>query len=153
MPNWCYNRVAINGSKEDVEAFKALVRGSSEDENAFSFQNILPCPEELLNDSSTTYGGDNSEENDKLRATLMDKYGYSSWYDWRVSNWGTKWDISHASSEFYDDESAEWTFDTAWCAPDGIYYELASRFPELHISWFYDEPGMQVAGYLNNPNH
>ena len=151
MPNWCTNRVHIIGSAEDVAAFKALVRGPSDDENTFSFQNILPCPEELLNSNSTIYGGENSEESDKLRETLLDKYGYANWYDWRVSNWGTKWDISQASSDFYDDESAEWNFDTAWSPPEGIYHELSNRFPELSISWFFDEPGMQIAGYLNNP--
>lgn len=149
MPNWCYNRVGISGSKEDVDAFKALVRGDSPDENTFSFQNIIPCPIELLE----FYEGSDVEANEKIRTSLLDKYGYSSWYDWRVDNWGTKWDISHASSDFYDDLSAEWTFDTAWCPPEGIYNKLAFLFPELHISWFYDEPGMQIAGYLNNPSN
>jgi hypothetical protein len=27
---------------------------------------------------------------------------------------------------------------------------LRDQFPDVSISWFWDEPGMQQAGYLNN---
>lgn len=144
MPNWCSNRVYINGSTEDVAAFKALVRGSG-DETTFSFHAILPCPQELLDVTEDAP----SDYKDQL---FLD-YGYASWYDWRVANWGTKWDVSYVSSDFDDDNSAQWEFDTAWSPPQGIYDYLADRFPELSISWFYDEPGMQFAGYLNNPTN
>lgn len=43
-------------------------------------------------------------------------------------------------------------FDTAWSPPEGIYDALGQIIAEqdldIRISWFYDEPGMQVAGYL-----
>ena len=39
-------------------------------------------------------------------------------------------------------------FDTAWAPPEPICYRLREMFKDLHFSWFYDEPGMETAGYL-----
>jgi hypothetical protein len=144
MPNWCSNRVHISGSAEDVASFMALIRGESGDENTFSFQAILPCPSELHN-----Y---NAPQTDKdLAERFVKEYGYTDWYDWQVSNWGTKWETSDCYLDYADEESASWYFSTAWNPPQGIYDELSRLFPGLSISWFFDEPGMQIAGYLNNP--
>ena len=151
MPNWCTNRVHISGSAEDVASFTALVRGESGDENTFSFQAILPCPEELH--KPILLEGITMEQHAHLQDERYQKYGYTDWYHWQVSNWGTKWDASSTYLDYADEESACWQFETAWNPPEGIYNELSRRFPELSISWFYDEPGVQIAGYLNNPNN
>jgi hypothetical protein len=144
MPNWCSNRVHISGSTTDVAAFMALIRGESGDENTFSFQAILPCPEELHKPIPSV--GITTE----FRDERYQKYGYTDWYDWQVYNWGTKWDASSTYLDYADEGSACWEFQTAWSPPQGIYDELSRRFPDLSISWFFDEPGMQIAGYLNN---
>ena len=39
-------------------------------------------------------------------------------------------------------------FDTAWSPPEGIYNALVEKYPDIDISWFYHEEGMQMAGYL-----
>ena len=51
-----------------------------------------------------------------------------------------------------DEESgyAEFGFNTAWGPADGIYRKITEDFPDVSISWFYDEPGMEFAGYLPN---
>lgn len=146
MPNWCANRVHISGSVEDVSTFMSLVRGDSDDDNIFSFQAILPCPSELHKYNAPQL--DNT-----LAERFIKEYGYADWYSWQVHNWGTKWDTSDSYLDYADEESASWYFSTAWSPPEGIYNELSRRFPELSISWFYDEPGMQIAGYLNNPSN
>ena len=65
-------------------------------------------------------------------------------------NWGTKWDITakQVEIEYEDSEQLEVSFDTAWAPPEEICYRLREMFKDLHFSWFYDEPGMEVAGYL-----
>ncbi len=71
------------------------------------------------------------------------------WYDWNINNWGTKWDIDGKYSELDgDDYSFQVTFETAWSPPEQIYYALREKYPTVDITWFYDEPGAQVAGYL-----
>jgi hypothetical protein len=42
----------------------------------------------------------------------------------------------------------EASFNTAWSPPEDIYNALKEKFEGMSISWFYDEPGMEIAGYL-----
>ena len=70
------------------------------------------------------------------------------WYHWCIANWGTKWDVSERDIEYMDDEILELTFSAAWSPPEPICKRLREMFPESSFSWFYDEPGMEVAGYL-----
>ena len=41
-----------------------------------------------------------------------------------------------------------YTFDTAWGPPVGVIHKLRELYPEVSVTAFYDEPGMEVAGYL-----
>ena len=48
MPNWCANRVTVwSDDVQDMKEFKEFVKGKGEDSKAFSFNSILPMPEEL----------------------------------------------------------------------------------------------------------
>jgi len=84
----------------------------------------------------------------------MDKYGHLNWYSWRIANWGTKWEVPAMDitvvTETEDHMVLE--FDTAWSPADGIYQKIVELIDEHNlaatISWFYDEPGMALAGYL-----
>ena len=73
-------------------------------------------------------------------------------YDWCYQNWGTKWDAYDRSEGDIDEECgyAEFEFHTAWGPADGIYNKIAEDYPDVSVSWFYDEPGMECAGYLPN---
>ena len=71
------------------------------------------------------------------------------WYYWCIDNWGTKWELSELGIE-YDDEVLELTFSTAWSPPEGVMQELKDRYPDLGFTCFYDEPGMEVAGYYQD---
>ena len=151
MPNWCANYLTFMGSQEEIDKLRDYVSRTETTEKGpvfypFSFEAILPCPPELHQHNAPQIDTD-------LGKQFIEKYGASDWYQWQVNNWGTKWDSSNSYLDYHDEESAYWYFSTAWCPPEGIYQELASRFPNLSISWFYDEPGMQIAGYLNNPNN
>ena len=42
----------------------------------------------------------------------------------------------------------EVTFETAWSPPEEVCYAIKDQYDDLSISWFYDEPGCEVAGYL-----
>ena len=139
MPNWCYNRVDIYGSAEDIAKFDKMYLKN----NRF-FENVIPIPEELKNTTSPNYNEEQVKE-------FNEKYGYNNWYDFCVSRWGTKWDIELSTENInIEEDTIYMNFSTAWGPPAGIYYAIKEEFPDLEISWFYDEPGMQFAGYLNN---
>jgi hypothetical protein len=57
--------------------------------------------------------------------------GFYDWYDWRVENWGTKW--NSYSFEFEHEGPAElrFRFNTAWDFPIPIFEKLAEMFPTL----------------------
>ena len=42
----------------------------------------------------------------------------------------------------------EVTFETAWSPPEEIHTAISEQFDDLSMSWFYDEPGAEIAGYL-----
>ena len=137
MPNWCSNRVEVYGDEKEIKAWKKVVASKK---SVFDFNKIMPMPEELEDTKSPV---------DVPNPELIEKYGYDNWYDWKIHNWGCKWNINPNDIVVIDDgDEIVYEFSTAWCPPEGIYKEIRSKVPGLSISWFYDEPGMQFAGYL-----
>ena len=138
MPNWCYNEISMYGEPEDIKAIKELITSK---ESPFDFNKIIPMPKEMENTESLFKGTEEESQ------ALIDKYGANNWYDWRLNNWGTKWNITEADVEA-GDEDIYATFDTAWSPPEGIHNYLQEKFPDVQISWFFREDGMQAAGWL-----
>lgn len=52
------------------------------------------------------------------------KYGYVSWYYWRLDNWGCKW---NGSDTDYDPDTGRLQFQTPWSIPEGIFLELCKH--------------------------
>ena len=166
MPNWCANRVAVwSNDEEAMKKFKEGVKLYDEGKliQWLSFHAILPMPEELRNvQSPVTIATEEQqkeytkkhnrpcpyitqEESDRLDGL----YDSNNWYDWSIENWGVKWDCGDVEiTEEFGDTEITYTFDTPWGPPQEIYDLLVTKFPEIHISWFWDEPGMELAGYL-----
>jgi hypothetical protein len=57
------------------------------------------------------------------------KYGYPDWYNWRIANWGTKWD---AYDQYQVDENTI-AFNTAWSDPTPIVRKLAKDNTNMRI--------------------
>lgn len=70
------------------------------------------------------------------------------WYNWRLNHWGVKWDIDSFDCTHDIDDMLEVEFLTPWGPPEELVSYLRETYPDLDITWFYDEPGLQVAGYL-----
>lgn len=79
-------------------------------------------------------------------------YGATTWYDWRISNWGTKWNTSEPFMYDYGD-CINFDFDTAWNAPTEIFKKLCSDFPNLKMNGAYaDEDIGNNCGEWENIN-
>lgn len=65
-------------------------------------------------------------------------------YEWSVSNWGTKWDVSPMDWERFDDNSIRFNFDSAWSPPITLYEWLESE--DWTVRALYHEPGMAFVG-------
>ena len=145
MPNHCFNKVTISVGDADGQNLKVLVDSlkSKENETDFDFNAILPMPPELEN----VDWSEAEEMNDIIRARYKKEHGSDNWYDWRVNNWGTKWNSYSCELVEQEDDYVMYTFDTAWGPPTGVIEALREQCPDFHISAFFDEPGMEEAGY------
>ena len=145
MPNHCYNKVTISVGDADGQNLKVLVDSlkSKENETDFDFNAILPMPPELEN----VDWSEAEEMNDIIRARYKKEHGSDNWYDWRVNNWGTKWNSYSCELVEQEDDYVVYTFDTAWGPPTGVIEALREQCPDFHISAFFDEPAMEEAGY------
>lgn len=81
------------------------------------------------------------------------------WYEWNISNWGTKWDfgkdeyedpvevkqVTMKSGTFYEVGVGP---NTAWSPPIDFYNHLVDLGYDVHASYF--EPGMGFCGIYHN---
>ena len=165
MPNHCHNRVTIYGSGNDTDETRAQIaklKQIFEDEKVFG--QIIPEPdwpntplmftEETTNKGiGTQYG--NLGELPIKREDPWTRYEFLStgkaddrWYNWRLQNWDTKWDCYDVVVVDEDPDQFEVEFNTAWSPPEAVCSALREQYPDLAVSWFYDEPGCEIAGYL-----
>ena len=160
MPNHCHNRVTFyskdsDKSREQIAKLKEIFSGES------IFGQIIPEPDwantPLLtsdNHYGTKYGNDGELPQkvvDPWERSVFKSTGLTDqrWYDWRLQNWDTKWDAYDVEQHDFDDpDQYEVTFNTAWCPPDAICAQIREDYPDVSVSWFYDEPGCEIAGYM-----
>ena len=157
MPNHCHNRVTFySANTEAVAKLKQIF----EDENCFG--QIIPEPDwpntPLTAETAGNWLHDKRGEVGELPVKKEDPwltYRFEStdkpddrWYDWRLANWDTKWDAYDVVVTDDDPESVEIEFNTAWSPPEAICSAIREQYPDVSVSWFYDEPGCEIAGYL-----
>jgi len=150
MPNWCNNTVEINHT--DKTKMYALVEAI----NAGKFCNFAKPVPESLHIVAGRVGDDTDPKQIELEAqekANLEKHGYSTWYDFCVNEWGTKWDVDPYDPVEYDDQHDGKTgitfgFDSAWSPPIGAYEKLMEQ--GFEVKAYYYEPGMAFAGLWDN---
>jgi len=73
-----------------------------------------------------------------------------AWYGFRLSNWGTKWDVGLDQGAIFRDKEHElgFTFCSAWSPPTAAYEKLSDLGFEIEATYY--EPGMMFCGYWDN---
>ncbi len=156
MPNHCHNRVTFYSANTDAVA---KLKQIFEDENCFT--QIIPEPDwantPLMSSDVRGIVYDRGKVGelpqyveDYAKRLVFKSTGHADdrWYDWRVQNWDTKWDAYDVVVTDDDPESVEIEFNTAWSPPEAICSAIREQYPDVSVSWFYDEPGCEIAGYL-----
>ena len=164
MPNHCHNRVTIYGSGNDTDETRAQIakiKGIFEDEAIFT--HFIPEPDwsntPLTEETAGSWLHSKRGKVGELPVKVEGDYGISHrfkstniaddrWYDWRLQNWDTKWDAYDVNVTDDDPDQLEVEFDTAWSPPEAVCHAMREQYPDLSVSWFYDEPGCEIAGYL-----
>lgn len=142
MPDHCFNRIRIETEKENILLhLKELLFK----DNNFTMNKLLPMPKELEDTISPSI---------KPNKELIDKYGYDNWYDWKLNNWGTKWDAyEHSSLIEKSNNYLEQSFNTAWCPPQKFkeYLDkyIDDKYPDeyIKISWLWHDEDETIAGF------
>jgi hypothetical protein len=67
-----------------------------------------------------------------------------NWYDWNISNWGTKWDAKPYNVE-WEDGAVRFNLETAWSPPIGFYEKIVDM--GYSVEAYYLEEGMAFIGY------
>lgn len=130
MPNWCENKLVLQGTESQFLAFEARYFAEVTNQDLgtkdleFSFERVKPIPQEF------------QPPND-------------GWYDWCIENWGTKWDVCHFRR---GDKPGSYFFDTAWSFPQQLFDELTTQltndFPGLYFDGYFFEVGMGFCGHF-----
>lgn len=147
MPNWTTNKITV---KHDDKAKIDLIANIDPNDTGI-LQTLIPCPEELCDDDLTSWSrGPEQDARDKKKAEMVKKYGYESWYDWRVANWGTKWDLCDPTITRVDDNTVMINCQTAWSPPDVALSTLVSEGYDVRA--LYVGEGYEYAGIWDNGN-
>ena len=149
MPNWCQNILEITGEEADLEAF-----ASKAEDSKFSLETYYPMPEEP---------GEHLDTEKPHWTDILSMGGeMPDWYNWRIKNWGTKWDISEEGGTFFSSEETELpvssgtmtieegrisiSFLTAWSPPEEGILNISKAYPSIAFALRYAEAGNNFAG-------
>lgn len=159
MPNWCSNSLKLVATTAESEQKLAdivqeLARAVAAKDQPAIFQMILPVPQALQIEAG--FFGKGTQKQLELEAkeeANLKQYGHKNWWDFCVSEWGTKWDMSISNSpEVFEIDGNAVTiyFDTAWSPPEGIYHALEAMGFEVEAT--YIEQGVGYIGYYKDGN-
>ena len=159
MPNHCFNRVEFysNDKEEEIKKLHDIfsIDVQAQDEERTIFGQFIPEPDwtntPLMSSDvkGTVYDRGKVGELPMPDGTFQSTGRHDDrWYDWRIQNWDTKWDCYDVVVTDDDPDQLEVEFNTAWSPPEAICNEIREQYPDLAVSWFYAEPGCEIAGYL-----
>lgn len=136
MPNHVINSLVIGGDENEIKELMEFVLNKENEKHLFCFNNIIPMPPE-----------DEIVLKNKIYNHLP------NWYEWRVLNWGTKWDSYDNELTIIDPKNVLYEFQTAWSAPVPVIEILSKKYPKLKFSLNFasEDLGYNV-GYLEIEN-
>tara|TARA_B100000530_G_scaffold335588_1_gene288053 strand:+ start:1906 stop:2409 length:504 start_codon:yes stop_codon:yes gene_type:complete len=166
MPNHCDNRIEIYC--KTVEQAKEIKDFLCSEETCFDLNNIVPKPnwsKTPLTGKETDFTGAKQKlgkvgelpiKNEEFPEGLGTFWEFAStgkqddrWYNWQIINWGTKWNTYDAYEDGDEDELI-YHFNTAWSPPEEAIEALRKIYTKdkgVHITAWFDEPGMEIGGY------
>lgn len=139
---------------------KLVVSGSYTDEAGKTHHNYYYKSREtktILNPDDVRHNKYSQEEIYISPLTTADiqyfiaNYGHTDWYEWRIANWGTKWDMGDCSCNYYND-SININGDTAWNPPDQFLRTVSKQYPTLTFISSYAECGANYYGSTKYEN-
>ena len=148
MPNWCDNQITITGPNSVIDKIEEIVKADDTHKNTGLLNFFKPMPKELEGTTSPSSSA-------KKPQPMVE--GFDNWYDWRVENWGTKWELC----EFYgvdrqhlndslDESTISFAFSSAWAPPINAYEQFLADNENCSLKAYYYEGGCDFMGEWDN---
>lgn len=127
MPNWCSNELRIKGNPKELTKLIKKVQITKSEATDIHFESLFSCH--------------------RIIPRPLDKE--DDWYNWNVSNWGSKWDLNDVSFNG-DVESKEvaYYFESAWSPVVPVVETLAKEFKKLSFTYTFYETGSDYWGEI-----
>ena len=151
MPNWCDNQITITGPNSVIDKIEKIVKEDDSHANNGLLNFFKPMPKVLEGTTSPSSSADKPQP-------MVE--GFDNWYDWRVENWSTKWEVC----EFYGVDRQYLTeqnegesvitfgFSSAWAPPIGAYEQFLVDHEDCSLKAYYYEGGCDFMGEWDNGN-
>jgi len=158
MPNHVTNILSFSGDEKQIKKLLKTIKGENFEEGTprlIDFSKIIPFPKDLEGTRSPTQIVTQEEYNEwmrkynarelkewerdskpltqKMSNEYKKKYGADNWYDWKCTNWGTKW----GAYEISKGGGNSIVFQTAWSTPIPVIEKLSEMFPEVKMTLEY----------------
>ncbi len=152
MPNHCNNELCVSGPAGLLDEWHdANLPANADpelDRQELTFTSTLPMPAALEGTQCRGASGTKSAKDKAESKRLIRLHGYDNWYEWRLDNWGTKWDAYETRVDHLQDDPKllRLRFLTAWSPPVPWLRATAQAWPGLKFEHSWDEPGMGDCG-------
>ena len=153
MPNWCANTLELKHDNPEM-----IKRAKDAFEAGRLLDEFIPIPLELkegamnIDELQKIRNWEYKKELDAVREKLNIKYfGFKDWYDFCVSEWGTKWDIGGDDGiATLKEDTLILSFDSAYSPPIDAYKKLEQMGFEVWALYY--ESGMMFCGSYGQGN-
>jgi hypothetical protein len=143
MPNHCSQDLFVSGGKADLEAF---IEHAKEEDVLLSANKFIPYPEKYKKLDKEAEEARKEWKKDRTKPYPQISDGFNSGgYEWRISNWGTKWGI-YDCSVTRTGNSLKYCFNSAWSPASNIILAMSEKFPDLTFKLHYYERGLGYKG-------
>ena len=148
MPNWCENKLTIDSKNSlDLHVFvEKYLTIKPDGSYTFDFNKVIPEPETLEECPKRYILND-----DNHYLQLREGKAWFNWYDWHCAKWGSKWN-AHDVDVIVDFDACSLTifYMTAWSPSIPVVQKLMSKNKSLTFRYYYYEPGMAFAGFMDS---
>ena len=149
MPNGCDNQITITGPNSVIDKIEKIVQEDDSHENTGLLNFMKPMPKQLQDTTSPSSSADKPQP-------MVE--GFDNWYDWRVENWSTKWEVcefygvdrQYLSEQNEGESTITFGFSSAWAPPIGAYEQFLVDNQECSLRAYYYEGGCDFMGDWDN---
>lgn len=151
MPNYVINRLIIKGNDEQIKKVRDFLKGDPYEDGSeclVDFHKIVPIPEIIMQVGNLPFRIERAVKNKEdialfkldseeilkfnLACKAYEETGFHFWYDWRIANWGTKWNAINCR---YDTPKNILVWETAWGCVLKLMEKLSSHFLDIEFEY------------------